>query len=137
MRKENEQRAKRGEKKRPIVKKDPVIFHAVEHFVRSQACIDMVSASKLHREVDSVVFSPWEIEQYNHAKCTAIVRLMNFLCALLTNDAKNTMEMIPATIWCEKLWDIIILCTIRPEKLGFNMADVEIMDQLPKEVLQY
>ena len=94
----------------------------------------MTEASKFHRGNKNVVFSPWENEQYDTTKCTVIVRLMNFLSAILSRDSANTFDVVPKTLWCDQLWNIIILTILRPQQLGFNMADVEVVQNLPEEV---
>ena len=94
----------------------------------------MTEASKFHQVNAHVIFSPWENEQYDTAKCTVIVRLMNFLSALLSRDSPNTLDVVPAALWCDQLWHIITLTILKPQELGFNMADIEVVQNLPGEV---
>ena len=44
--------------------------------------------------------------------------------------------MIPASVWTDSLWNLIITCTIKLTSVGFNMGDVEVMMNLPEQMLQ-
>jgi len=37
-------------------------------------------------------------------------------------------------LWSEGLWETVIRCVLHPLTVGFNMADVEVISQLPNEV---
>ena len=37
-------------------------------------------------------------------------------------------------LWAESLWETVTKCVLQPLAVGFNMADVEVISQLPNEV---
>uniref|UniRef100_A0A3B4GXZ9 DNA-dependent protein kinase catalytic subunit n=1 Tax=Pundamilia nyererei TaxID=303518 RepID=A0A3B4GXZ9_9CICH len=64
-------------------------------------------------------FSPREVEQYNYSKCTIIVRLLEFTTMILAKGDKE-------------LWKLTAMVVCEPSAVGFNMADVEVMKNLPE-----
>uniref|UniRef100_A0A8C5C632 DNA-dependent protein kinase catalytic subunit n=1 Tax=Gadus morhua TaxID=8049 RepID=A0A8C5C632_GADMO len=65
------------------------------------------------------VFSPREVEQYHYSKGTIIVRLLEFASMVLLK--------------CDQaLWKLTAAVVCQPSSVGFNMADVEVMKNLPE-----
>ena len=44
------------------------------------------------------------------------------------------MQVVPEAVWSSDLMELICSCVIKPSDVGFNMGDIEIMKNLPKEV---
>ena len=45
-------------------------------------------------------------------------------------------QVIPGSLWTDNLWDLIVTCALEPISVGFNMGDVEVMMNLPEQMLQ-
>ncbi|CAB4005561.1 DNA-dependent kinase catalytic subunit-like [Paramuricea clavata] len=86
--------------------------------------------------VNAHVFSPNEIQEYNRAKCTVLVRLVGFITLLLHIDAKECLKIIPSEFWTGKFFEAIITCVFEPQSLGFNMADLEVLEKLPEQTFE-
>ena len=68
-------------------------------------------------------------------KCTVLVRSMDFLTVLLTRfTTADVRQIVPQTFWSSSLWNVLLSVISRPKRLGFNMADIEVMTQLPQQV---
>uniref|UniRef100_A0A8C5BIH0 DNA-dependent protein kinase catalytic subunit n=1 Tax=Gadus morhua TaxID=8049 RepID=A0A8C5BIH0_GADMO len=66
------------------------------------------------------VFSPREVEQYHYSKGTIIVRLLEFASMVLLKCDQALWKVLTAAVVCQ------------PSSVGFNMADVEVMKNLPE-----
>uniref|UniRef100_A0A673C7H7 DNA-dependent protein kinase catalytic subunit n=1 Tax=Sphaeramia orbicularis TaxID=375764 RepID=A0A673C7H7_9TELE len=64
-------------------------------------------------------FSPREVDQYNYSKCTIIVRLLEFTTMILVKGDQEFQKL-----------TALVVC--KPSAVGFNMADVEVMKNLPE-----
>uniref|UniRef100_A0A3B4ZYV0 DNA-dependent protein kinase catalytic subunit n=1 Tax=Stegastes partitus TaxID=144197 RepID=A0A3B4ZYV0_9TELE len=64
-------------------------------------------------------FSPREVDQYNYSKCTIMVRLLEFASMILVKGD-------------QELWKLTAMVVCEPSAVGFNMADVEVMKNLPE-----
>ena len=42
-------------------------------------------------------------------------------------------QVIPGSVWSEALWDTVLVCVLEPSALGFNMGDVEVLNNLPQQ----
>jgi DNA-dependent protein kinase catalytic subunit len=67
-----------------------------------------------------------------------LVRIMDFLCILYGKYAPAAAKLC-ARLWtdaaaAEAMWDVVVALTLQPTALGFNMADVEVMQNLPEQV---
>ena len=117
-------------------KKPSSLFQAIQYFVSNIAMTDLKTVS--HSGGSSQhVFTPREVDQYNQSKCTVTVRLMDFLTVLLGNYANEAVKVLPMSLWKGKLMDLVVACVLEPTAVGFNMADVEIMSNLPRTVRKY
>lgn len=45
-------------------------------------------------------------------------------------------QLLPPEILGKDLWNLISMCVLQPSAVGFNLGDVEIFKNLPKEVRQ-
>ncbi|GFR68841.1 DNA-dependent protein kinase catalytic subunit [Elysia marginata] len=111
-------------------------FKSVAHFLNELALGGIDRAAAQFNKSTDTVFTPREEEEYNRLKCTVIIRTLNFLCVLLAKHSSEVDKVVPAEVWCENLWKLLCACAVRPTTVGFDMADTEIMHQLPQEMNQ-
>ncbi|CAH1795603.1 unnamed protein product [Owenia fusiformis] len=112
-----------------------VLFDSLCHFTKEIALENIDGVAKLFKEKhETGIFTPKEVDDFNRAKCTTIVRVLDFLMAVLQPKHKaDTLKVMHKDLLSAPLWNMVILCILNPASLGFNMADVETMIQLPKE----
>ncbi|XP_041364232.1 DNA-dependent protein kinase catalytic subunit-like [Gigantopelta aegis] len=111
------------------------IFESIQYFLEHLALAGIEKAAMLftsHRT--TYFFTPKEMEEYNRAKCTVVIRMWNFLCVILGKCPKDAFELIPDNLWCSQLWELLCKCVVHPSDVGFNVSDVEIMSNLPGEM---
>ena len=60
---------------------------------------------------------------------------MNFLTVLLHVNTNESLQVVPADFWNEHLFDIMLSCLLEPGTLGFNVGDVEVIENLPEQVI--
>uniref|UniRef100_A0A8C4S1N9 DNA-dependent protein kinase catalytic subunit n=1 Tax=Erpetoichthys calabaricus TaxID=27687 RepID=A0A8C4S1N9_ERPCA len=94
-------------------------LQAVRFFLSNLALHDVSAAEKCFESgAKGVLFSPREQEHYNFKKGTIIVRTMEFVTMVLEN--------------CQpQFWKLTAVAVCIPSNIGFNMADVEVMKNLP------
>lgn len=46
-------------------------------------------------------------------------------------------QVVPKSLWGDRLFELIFYCVIKPADIGFNLGDVEIMNALPQEVSRW
>ncbi|XP_078611933.1 DNA-dependent protein kinase catalytic subunit-like isoform X3 [Branchiostoma floridae x Branchiostoma japonicum] len=119
-------------------KKPSQLFTALEFFLSKLALSDIDAAARCFRSGGSAaaLFTPRETEEYNYGKCTVIVRIMDFFTVLLGMFPQESCKIVPDTVWKSPLFDMIVTAALEPTALGFNMGDVEIMENLPQETRQ-
>ncbi|XP_037613149.1 DNA-dependent protein kinase catalytic subunit isoform X1 [Sebastes umbrosus] len=77
-------------------------------------------------------FSPREVEQYNFSKCTIIVRLLEFAAMILVKGDQEFWKLLEQDIFVSDFFELTALVVCEPSSVGFNMADVEVMKNLPE-----
>ncbi|XP_068566169.1 DNA-dependent protein kinase catalytic subunit [Cebidichthys violaceus] len=77
-------------------------------------------------------FSPREVEQYNFSKCTIIVRLLEFATMILVKGDQEFWKLLEQDIFVSDFFELTALVVCEPSTVGFNMADVEVMRNLPE-----
>ncbi|XP_049912803.1 DNA-dependent protein kinase catalytic subunit isoform X2 [Epinephelus moara] len=77
-------------------------------------------------------FSPGEVDQYNYSKCTIIVRLLEFASMILVKGDKEFWKLLEQDIFVSNFFELTALVVCEPSAVGFNMADVEVMKNLPE-----
>ncbi|GFO12449.1 DNA-dependent protein kinase catalytic subunit, partial [Plakobranchus ocellatus] len=112
------------------------VFRAIVYFLNNLSLKSIDCASKKFHNSEGMVFTPREEEDYNRMKCTVIIRTWNFLSVLLAKYGTEAEKIVPKEMWCENLWILLCDCVVQPTAIGFDMADIEIMQQLPKEMKQ-
>uniref|UniRef100_A0A8C1YUK1 DNA-dependent protein kinase catalytic subunit n=1 Tax=Cyprinus carpio TaxID=7962 RepID=A0A8C1YUK1_CYPCA len=85
----------------------------------ARACFKMGNAGQSH-------FSPRETEQYNHSKCSIIVRILEFSTMVLQKCPQDLY------VFNSSFFSLVALTVCEPSSIGFNMADLEVMTQLPE-----
>jgi hypothetical protein len=43
-------------------------------------------------------------------------------------------QIVPSEFWAGKFFEAIFTCVFEPQSLGFNMADLEVLEKLPEQV---
>lgn len=68
------------------------------------------------------------------AKCTVIVRLLNFITALWSKYPQDTLRAIDSSFYTTDLTQLILTCVFNPTELGFDINNEEINRKLPERV---
>ncbi|CAF5155208.1 unnamed protein product, partial [Rotaria sp. Silwood1] len=69
------------------------------------------------------------------AKCTVIVRLLNFITAFWSKYPQDTMRSIDSLFYNNDLTKLILTCVFNPTQLGFDINNEEINKKLPERIL--
>ncbi|XP_038580578.1 DNA-dependent protein kinase catalytic subunit [Micropterus salmoides] len=77
-------------------------------------------------------FSPREVDQYNFSKCTIIVRLLEFATMILVKGNQEFWKLLEQDVFVSAFFELAALVVCEPSTVGFNMADVEVMKNLPE-----
>ncbi|XP_075968746.1 DNA-dependent protein kinase catalytic subunit [Anarhichas minor] len=77
-------------------------------------------------------FSPREVDQYNFSKCTIIVRLLVFATMILVKGDQEIWKLLEQDVFVSDFFELTALVVCEPSTVGFNMADVEVMRNLPE-----
>ncbi|KAG7524628.1 DNA-dependent protein kinase catalytic subunit [Solea senegalensis] len=114
--------------------KDKSSFLKSTHFFLTElATQDLAAAESCFplRERSSH-FSPREVDQYNYSKCTITVRLLEFATMILVKGDPEFIKLLEGDLFCAVFFDLTALVVCEPSTVGFNMADVEVMKNLPE-----
>uniref|UniRef100_A0A3P9NWB4 DNA-dependent protein kinase catalytic subunit n=1 Tax=Poecilia reticulata TaxID=8081 RepID=A0A3P9NWB4_POERE len=76
-------------------------------------------------------FSPREVDQYNYSKCTITVRLLEFASMILIKGDQGFWKLLEQEVFCSVFFELTAAVVCEPSAVGFNMADVEVMRNLP------
>ncbi|XP_042366176.1 DNA-dependent protein kinase catalytic subunit [Plectropomus leopardus] len=106
---------------------------AVRFFLTELATGDLAAAESCfpHGKKTSH-FSPSELDQYNFSKCTIIVRLLEFATMILVKGEQEFWKLLEQDIFVSDFFELTALVVCEPSAVGFNMADVEVMKNLPE-----
>uniref|UniRef100_A0A3B5Q076 DNA-dependent protein kinase catalytic subunit n=1 Tax=Xiphophorus maculatus TaxID=8083 RepID=A0A3B5Q076_XIPMA len=77
-------------------------------------------------------FSPREVDQYNYSKCTITVRLLEFASMILVKGDQGFWKLLEQEVFCSVFFELTAAVVCEPSAVGFNMADVEVMRNLPE-----
>ncbi|XP_067947444.1 DNA-dependent protein kinase catalytic subunit-like [Watersipora subatra] len=108
------------------------IFSILMHFVEKVAMKSLQETLEVDSEVnkkDLRVYTPVETDEYNRCKCTVTVRLLDFLTVLIS---KGKQVLGQSKLLTGEIWKMISLCIFEPVAVGFNMADIEVLSNLPE-----
>uniref|UniRef100_A0A8C5C786 DNA-dependent protein kinase catalytic subunit n=1 Tax=Gadus morhua TaxID=8049 RepID=A0A8C5C786_GADMO len=78
------------------------------------------------------VFSPREVEQYHYSKGTIIVRLLEFASMVLLKCDQALWKLLEQEVFSPVFFELTAAVVCQPSSVGFNMADVEVMKNLPE-----
>ncbi|MEQ2314116.1 hypothetical protein AMECASPLE_008745, partial [Ameca splendens] len=113
--------------------KDNSFLKATHFFLTELAAHGLTAAEScfLHGERTSH-FSPREVDQYNYSKCTIVVRLLEFASMILDKGDQGIWKLLEQDVFCSVFFDLTAAAVCEPSAVGFNMADVEVMRNLPE-----
>ncbi|XP_072306662.1 DNA-dependent protein kinase catalytic subunit [Eucyclogobius newberryi] len=114
--------------------KDKSIFlKAVGFFLSELATRDLATAESCFQISEKTShFSPREVDQYNYSKCTIIVRLLEFSAMILVNGDQDFWKALEQDLFSPVFFELMALVVCDPSSVGFNMADVEVTNNLPE-----
>ncbi|XP_023253861.1 DNA-dependent protein kinase catalytic subunit [Seriola lalandi dorsalis] len=114
-------------------KDESSFLKAVRFFLTELATQELAAAeSCFHLGAKNSHFSPREVDQYNYSKCTIIVRLLEFATMILVKGDEEFWKLLEHDIFCAVFFELTALAVCEPSTVGFNMADVEVMKNLPE-----
>ncbi|XP_058033644.1 DNA-dependent protein kinase catalytic subunit [Ahaetulla prasina] len=77
------------------------------------------------------LLSPQEREEYNYSKCTIIVRIMVFGSMILETHQQHFWKLLEKELLNENLIKLLVKTICDAKSIGFNIADVQVMENLP------
>nr|XP_061809878.1 DNA-dependent protein kinase catalytic subunit-like [Nerophis lumbriciformis] len=108
-------------------------LQAVHFFLTELATQELAAAeSCFHHGQKNSQFSPIEVDQYNYSKCTIIVRLLEFTTMVLVKGDKDFCKLLEQVIFIPIFFEMTAMVVCEPSSVGFNMADVDIIKNLPE-----
>jgi DNA-dependent protein kinase catalytic subunit len=111
------------------------IWHSLSYFIENIINYDLVDLIKKvyiqNGNKTLILCSPSEIEEYKKAKCTSLIRFIDFLCTMLGFYPGEAMKVIPSNIWSDSFFKCIVSICVDPLLVGFSMNDLEVFTNLP------
>ncbi|KAM3927958.1 DNA-dependent protein kinase catalytic subunit [Leptodactylus fuscus] len=101
---------------------------ALHYFI---TCLSMHDITAAQTCFNASLFSPQEKEEYNYSKCTIIVRIIEFVTMILEICQQDFWKNLENELLNNFLWDLTALTICDPSSIGFNVADVQVMKNLP------
>ncbi|KAM9337515.1 DNA-dependent protein kinase catalytic subunit [Symphorus nematophorus] len=106
---------------------------AVSFFLTDLASHELAAAESCFNQGEKTShFSPREVDQYNFSKCTIIVRLLEFATMILVKEDQEFWKLLEQDVFISAFFELTALVVCEPSTVGFNMADVEVMKNLPE-----
>ncbi|KAF7660907.1 hypothetical protein LDENG_00272900 [Lucifuga dentata] len=106
---------------------------AVSFFLTELAMHELTAAESCFRLGEKMShFSPREVDQYNYSKCTIIIRLLEFATMILIKGNQEFWKLLEQDVFGSVFFELTALVVCEPSTVGFNMADVEVMRNLPE-----
>ncbi|XP_054840598.1 DNA-dependent protein kinase catalytic subunit [Eublepharis macularius] len=107
-------------------------MRSLEFFLEKIALHDVSGAEQCFNAVSKGnMFSPQEKEDYNYSKCTIIVRIMGFVSMILETCYQDFWKLLERQLLNKNLIELIVRTVCDPKSIGFNTADVQVMEKLP------
>lgn len=111
------------------------LISALTYFISHIAMNSLSDLIKYFPQSNSaVVFTPTDINQFETAKCTVIVRLLNFITSLWCKYPHDTLQAIESSFYNENFIRLIFICVFNPTQLGFDINNDEVNKKLPERV---
>jgi DNA-dependent protein kinase catalytic subunit len=111
------------------------IWVSLQYFIDKLLNFDLVDVIQHvyfeNKEQKRIVCTPSELEDFRKAKCTALIRCIDFLCCLIGMYPSDSLKLIPDSIWCEAFFTSIVNMCLDPQIVGFNLNDLEVYTNLP------
>ncbi|XP_029105413.1 DNA-dependent protein kinase catalytic subunit-like [Scleropages formosus] len=113
-------------------KERSVFLKALQFFITELASLDIAAVERnlLRGQIIST-FSPKEREDYNYLKGTIVVRLIEFVTIVLEKCHQDLWKLLEKDIFSDSFIDLVTMVVCEPATIGFNVADVEVMTNLP------
>ncbi|KAK2522227.1 Prkdc [Columba guinea] len=107
-------------------------LEAVQFFLETIALHDIHAAEKYFDcSSKGSTFSPQERDVYNYSKCTIIVRIMEFVTMILETCQQDFWKLLEKELLNANLIELLVMTVCDPSHVGFNIADVQVMKNLP------
>ncbi|XP_036376580.1 DNA-dependent protein kinase catalytic subunit isoform X1 [Megalops cyprinoides] len=108
-------------------------LQATHFFINQMAMQDLSAVEKCFSvEHKGSIFSPKERQDYNYSKGTIIVRLMEFVTMVLDKCQQNVCKLLEKDVLNSTFFELVAMTVCEPSNIGFNMADIEVMTNLPE-----
>ncbi|KAH8038085.1 hypothetical protein HPB51_021642 [Rhipicephalus microplus] len=109
------------------------IFPLVTTFLEKLALCENLQEALDSEHAASLPCTPARTSALNVVKCSLTVRLFNFLTVWM-RTCPSSMSSVPDAFWkIEAFWKCCVVCVLRPSEAGFDLADLEVANQLPHE----
>lgn len=133
---------------------DSSFLKAVHFFLTELATRELSAAERrFHLGPETSHFSPREVDQYNFSKCTITVRLLEFSTMVLIRSDQDLLkvsrtlghhlvlpslehadvpsQLLEKDVFIPAFFELVAAVVCEPSTVGFNMADVVVMKNLP------
>lgn len=79
-----------------------------------------------------VVCTPHEIDEYRRAKCTVLIRFIDFLTVMLATYPQESVTIIPTDLLAnDRLFECVLDMCLDPNRIGFSLNELEVYTNLP------
>lgn len=75
--------------------------------------------------------TPHEVDEYKRMKCTALIRLFDFLTTMLSCGGADTFHLIPFRVWTDAFFICLVRTVLDPARVGFSLSDLDVLANLP------
>ena len=114
------------------------VWQSLSYFIKNMLNYDLSDLVKLvYGQSKIQVFTPNEIQEFQQAKCTALIRLIDFLCIMIGAYSKEAANIIPMDIWCDEFFSCILKMCLDPQLVGFDLNDLEVFTNLPIKTKEF
>ncbi|XP_053571003.1 LOW QUALITY PROTEIN: DNA-dependent protein kinase catalytic subunit [Bombina bombina] len=108
------------------------LLKASHFFIKQLSMEDIIAAQNCFTTGSKTqIFSPCEREEYNFNKCTIIVRVMEFVTMILDTCQQDFLKVLENDLLNDTMWNLTAATVCNPSSIGFNIADVQVMKNLP------
>lgn len=108
------------------------IWQSLEYFIKNIINHDLNDIIKNETSKCVIVFTPNELEDFRQAKCTAIIRSLDFLVTMISYLPSESFSIVPeAKIWCDPFFECMLNLCLDPRQVGFNLNNLEVYTNLP------
>ncbi|XP_065059919.1 DNA-dependent protein kinase catalytic subunit-like isoform X2 [Rhopilema esculentum] len=118
-----------------------VMLATLVYLIKELAFEDLESAMmkcfRAGKKSETHILTPMDKDLYNRSKCTAIVRTLDFLTTTLAAGIWKSKEFEGQAfnVFSKELHLVICKCILEPESIGFDIADLDVLQKLPEQML--